>query len=58
MPIKRCFLNGRPGFKYGDSGKCYTYEPGNEESKKAAMAKAQEQRKAVKVSQSKRGEEE
>jgi hypothetical protein len=24
MPIKQCQLNGKPGYKWGDGGKCYT----------------------------------
>ena len=47
MPIKSCQENGKPGFKYGDSGKCYTYEKGNEASRLAAIAKAQKQAAAI-----------
>ena len=36
MPFKRCTVNGRSGWKYGDEGKCY---PG-EEGKKKAIAQA------------------
>ena len=32
MPIKECQDNGKPGLKWGDSGKCYTYTPNNEGS--------------------------
>lgn len=24
MPLKRCKLNGKDGWKWGDAGKCYT----------------------------------
>ena len=24
MPIKKCMVDGKSGFKWGDSGKCYT----------------------------------
>ena len=24
MPVKRCTKNGKPGWKYGSSGRCYT----------------------------------
>lgn len=24
MPIKRCESDGKPGYKWGDAGKCYT----------------------------------
>lgn len=41
MPIKSCTGDGKkPGFKYGDSGKCYTYTPNNEASRKKAKKKA------------------
>jgi hypothetical protein len=29
MPVKECQSENKPGFKYGDSGKCYTYDPKN-----------------------------
>lgn len=40
MPVKSCTLDGKPGFKWGDSGKCYTYDPKSETSKKNAEKKA------------------
>lgn len=40
MPIKECQNNGEPGFKWGDSGKCYTYSPYNEGSKRNAKKEA------------------
>lgn len=40
MPIKKCQINNNPGYKWGDAGKCYDYEPGNEESIKEAKKKA------------------
>lgn len=49
-PIQSCQSNGRPGYKYGQSGKCYTYTRGNEESRKRALAKAQKQEKAIRAS--------
>lgn len=36
MPIKNCSKNGKPGFSWGNASKCWTYTPGDEESKKAA----------------------
>ena len=47
MPIKSCQLNGKPGYKYGDSGKCYTYSPGDEGSKARARSKAEKQAAAI-----------
>lgn len=43
MPVKQCQEDGRPGYKWGDEGKCYTYTEGNESSKKRAKAKAAKQ---------------
>jgi SPP1 gp7 family putative phage head morphogenesis protein len=40
MPVTACQANGRPGFKWGDVGKCYIYIPGNERSKNRAKQKA------------------
>lgn len=47
MPIQSCSLNGKPGYQYGDSGKCYTYTPGNDASKGMARAKAEKQAAAI-----------
>jgi len=30
MPIRSCQKDGKPGYKYGDEGACYTYTPGDE----------------------------
>lgn len=42
MPVKRCQKDGKSGFKYGDSGKCYTG--------KGARAKAEKQGRAIEAS--------
>ena len=47
MPVKDCQSENKPGFKYGDSGKCYTYDPKNEGSKKNANKKARIQGIAI-----------
>ena len=52
MPIKNCLLNGKPGFKWGDQGTCYTYEKGNNNSMMAAKDKAIKQARAILKSQS------
>ena len=39
MPVMRCQANGKPGYKWGESGKCYT-GPG-------AKAQAQRQGRAI-----------
>ncbi|MCK5609872.1 minor capsid protein [Candidatus Pacearchaeota archaeon] len=40
MPVTQCTLNGHPGFKWGKSGKCYTYDPSSKTSKNRAKKKA------------------
>lgn len=50
MPIMGCQSNGRPGYKWGKSGKCYTYNPGSETSRKRAKQKAILQGVAIKKS--------
>ncbi len=40
MPVNSCSSNGKPGYKWGDSGKCYTYTPNDETSMKDAKKKA------------------
>lgn len=47
MPVKKCEENGKPGFKFGDSGKCYTYDPNSESSMNSARQKAQAQERAA-----------
>jgi hypothetical protein len=47
MPVKACELEGKPGLKWGDSGKCYTYTPNNEGSRKNAKKKALTQGLAI-----------
>jgi hypothetical protein len=39
-PATKCQRNGKPGFKFGEGGKCYTYEKGDLTSKKRALKKA------------------
>lgn len=40
MPVRQCSDDGKPGYKWGDSGKCYTYPRGNETARKAAKRRA------------------
>lgn len=40
MPVNSCSDNGNPGYKWGDGGKCYVYNPKSEASKKEARKKA------------------
>lgn len=47
MPLQRCQVNGKKGWKWGSSGKCYT-GPG-------ARTKALEQGRAIEASKRRRG---
>lgn len=38
MPIMRCQKNGKSGFKYGESGACYTGPGAREKAKKQGQA--------------------
>jgi hypothetical protein len=49
MPVKACRLNNKPGYKWGDAGKCYTYTAGNETARKKAYEKAAAQGRAIKA---------
>jgi len=40
MPVKECELDGKSGYKWGDEGKCYTYYPNNESSRRTAKKSA------------------
>lgn len=50
MPVKPCRSGGKPGYKWGDSGKCYTYTPNNTQSRVAARNRAEKQGQAISVS--------
>ena len=52
MPIKRCTSGGRPGYKWGDSGKCYTYTPGDKRSRERARERALRQARAIQANRS------
>jgi len=47
MPIQQCRKNGRPGYKYGDTGTCYPYTPNDDASRKRAFEKARRQGLAI-----------
>ncbi len=47
MPIKRCQNEGKPGYKWGDQGKCYIYNPNDESSIKDAKKSAVAQGVAI-----------
>lgn len=43
MPVQACQEGGRPGYRWGEHGKCYTYEPGNRRQQAEARLKAEAQ---------------
>jgi len=47
MPVERCSEDGRPGFRFGDSGKCYTYTEGDTPGMRNARDKARAQERAA-----------
>lgn len=48
-PMMRCTSGGKPGFKWGNSGKCYTYSPGDKASIGRAKKKVMKQAKAIEM---------
>lgn len=40
MPIRQCRIDNKPGYKWGQVGKCYDYNPNDEESKYQAKRSA------------------
>lgn len=47
MPLKRCQKGNKPGWKWGDRGRCYAYTPGNKQSRDQARQKALNQAVAM-----------
>src|SRR5262245_6770514 len=47
MPLNRCEIDGGPGWKWGQSGTCYPFTAGSEESETAARKKALAQAAAM-----------
>lgn len=47
MPVVACTRNGKKGYKYGQSGKCYTYNAGDEKGRKKAKQQAYLQGAAI-----------
>ena len=47
MPVMHVTEKGRPGYRWGKSGKIYFYEPGNEVSRLRAFLQAERQGKAA-----------
>ncbi len=38
MPVMRCTIDGKPGYKWGESGTCYPGEDGKEKAIKQGQA--------------------
>lgn len=55
MPVMSCSSDGKSGYKYGESGHCYTHD-GSEKSKKMAHNKAAKQGRAIEISKHMKGE--
>jgi len=51
MPRQTCQVKGKPGYKFGENGTCYTYTSGDAASRKRAQARADKQGRAIKASQ-------
>ena len=54
MPVQRCQSGGRPGFKYGKTGKCYIYTKGDTATRSQARALAAKQGRAIEHSKAER----
>lgn len=49
MPVERVTQDGRPGYRWGESGTFYAYTPGNEASRARAEARATRQGQAARA---------
>lgn len=47
MPLSRCEIGGKPGWRWGRAGKCYSYDPDDEGSEAGARKKALAQAAAM-----------
>jgi len=49
MPVQKCSKDGKSGFKYGKSGKCYTGKGAKKKAIKQGLAVAQSQGRKPKL---------
>ena len=49
MPVRRVTVDGRPGYRWGDSGKVYLYTAGSTTSRARAYARATKQGQAARA---------
>lgn len=54
MPVEDCQSDGKPGRRWGGSGKCYTYGPGTGRTRDDAEKLAARQGRAIHVDESRR----
>lgn len=47
MPVRACTLDGKPGYQYGGSGKCYTYDAKDDAARRKAKQQAYLQGAAI-----------
>ena len=50
MPVRNCSENGKPGYRWGDSGKCYVYTSSDPKSRERALTQARAQGLAARLS--------
>jgi hypothetical protein len=56
MPVEDCSEGGKPGYRWGSAGACYTFSPGDDAARRKAKQRAYIQGAAVQASQARRGE--
>ncbi len=49
MPVQPCQSDGKPGYKWGESGACYTYTAGDDASMGRARSAAERQGRAARA---------
>lgn len=54
MPVEPATKNGRRGFRFGKTGKVFTFKAGDKASRERAKAKAARQGRAIKAAQRRR----
>jgi hypothetical protein len=47
MPIQDCQEDGKPGYRWGEQGSCYTYTAGDAASRERAKERAKRQGRAI-----------
>lgn len=55
MPVQKCRIKDKSGWKWGEDGACYTYTPGDEKSSNRAKRKAHIQGAAIEAAKARAG---